>query len=104
VIPEQFALFLALQSLVVAALGGGALGLGASFALRLRWSWGRLFRDMFVAALATLIMVWAVTWYDSQRQTSHDQVWAFVFSGAVVPALGRVLIHLARGTEGVRLK
>jgi ABC-type Mn2+/Zn2+ transport system permease subunit len=59
---------------------------------------------MFVAVLATLVMVMAVALYDSQRQTSHDQVWAFVFSGAVVPALGRVLIRLARGNEDVRLK
>ncbi len=95
-IPERFALILAIQSLLIAAIGGGVLGAAVSLMLRLRWSWGRLLGDMLAGVVATASLVLVVVLYDARHHTNHGQGWIFVFVGAAIPALGHLLIYLIR--------
>jgi hypothetical protein len=104
VISEQFALIIAALNLLLAAMGGGALGVAVALVLRLRWSWARLFGDMLVAVVATLALVLAVALYDSPNHTI--QPWIFISAGASAPALGHLLIFLIRrtGRDGLKEK
>jgi hypothetical protein len=99
-IPEQFVTIVLAYSLLLAAVGGGALSTVVSLVLRLRWSWWRLLGDMLAAILATVIIVAAVILYDSYHDTSHSVGGIFFYAGPVVPALCRFLIYVMRRVRG----
>lgn len=97
----QFALIIAALRLVEVALIGSALSVATSFAMRLRWNWWRLFGDVLIAVLTTVVLLIANGFYYSLRHTwnsDHDQI--FMFIGAAAPVVGRLLMFVMRRFGG----